>query len=65
MNFQDPATVIMENIIDLHHDIFYYLVLTTVFIVYILMRILISFNFYNKTVKRDLNLTHHSLIEFI
>jgi len=30
--FQDPATKVMEDIIDLHHDIMYFLVLITVFV---------------------------------
>ena len=27
ISFQDPATPIMEGIIDLHHNIFYYLII--------------------------------------
>jgi len=32
VNFQDPATKIMEDIIDLHHDIMFYLILICVFV---------------------------------
>jgi len=30
--FQDPASPIVEGIIDLHHDIFFYLVLIMLFV---------------------------------
>jgi len=32
VNFQDPATKIMEDIVDLHHDIMFYLILICIFV---------------------------------
>jgi heme/copper-type cytochrome/quinol oxidase subunit 2 len=32
MNFQTPATDIMERIVDLHHDLMFFLVIVTVFV---------------------------------
>jgi len=33
INFQDPASPIMEGIIDLHHDIMFFLIIVVVFVV--------------------------------
>lgn len=33
LSFQDPATPIMEGIVDLHHDIMFFLILIVVFII--------------------------------
>jgi cytochrome c oxidase subunit 2 len=33
INFQDPASPIMEGITDLHHDIMFFLVVVMVFVV--------------------------------
>lgn len=40
IGFQDPATPIMEGIIDLHNDIFFFLVLTLTAVAWTLIRIL-------------------------
>jgi cytochrome c oxidase subunit 2 len=32
MTFQDPATPVMEGIIDLHHDIMFFIVLISIFV---------------------------------
>ena len=32
MGFQDPATPIMEGIIDLHHDICFFMILILIFV---------------------------------
>jgi hypothetical protein len=32
LGFQDPASPIVEGIIDLHHDIFFFLVLIIIFV---------------------------------
>lgn len=37
IGFQDPATPIMEGIIDLHHDLFFFLVLISVFVSWLLI----------------------------
>lgn len=38
LGFQDPATPIMEGIVDLHHDIMFFLVIICVFVLYLLIR---------------------------
>jgi len=40
LGFQDAATPIMQGIIDLHHDIFFFLILILVFVLWMLVRAL-------------------------
>ena len=47
--FQDPATIIMEYIIDLHHDIIFFLILIIVFVLYMLVQIILKFTQDNTT----------------
>ena len=44
LGFQDPATPIMQGIIDLHHDIFFFLTAILVFVVWMLGRTLWHFH---------------------
>lgn len=62
--FQDPATSIMENIIDLHHDVTFFLILISVFVCWMLLRIVYFFNRTANTT-RSLYLTHHTLLEIV
>jgi cytochrome c oxidase subunit I len=60
--FQDPATKVMEDIIDLHHDIMYFLVLITVFVTWMLWEIYSNFKFLTiKTSGKRLNKNKTSL----
>ena len=43
IGFQDPATKIMEDIIDLHHDITFYLILICVFVTWMLLECIYRF----------------------
>ena len=63
--FQDPATSIMENIIDLHHDIVFFLVVIFTFVSWMLFRIILFFRTENFFVKRSLYLTHNTFIEIV
>ena len=63
--FQDPATSIMENIIDLHHDIMFFLILITLLTSWMLYRIIFLFKTTNKTTVRNLYLTHNTFIEVV
>ena len=38
IGFQDPATPIMQGIIDLHHDIFFFMIVILVFVMWMLER---------------------------
>jgi cytochrome c oxidase subunit 2 len=43
INFQDPATPIAGRIIEIHHHVFFFLLITLVFVLYMLYRILTAF----------------------
>lgn len=45
INFQDPATAIMEGIIDLHNTIFFFLIIITILVFYMFFVILRSFSY--------------------
>lgn len=64
LSFQDPATPIMEGIIDLHHDIMFFLVLIIVFILWILLRIVYHFQEHNNH-NLPSTVTHHTTLEII
>jgi len=40
VGFQDPATPIMQGIIDLHHDIFFFMLVILVLVIWMLARTL-------------------------
>jgi len=68
--FQDPATPHMEGIIDLHHDIFFFLIFITVVVMWMMGTIIIYFN--EKYVSawagdnyKPSRVYHHSLLEII
>ena len=42
--FQDPATGIMEGIVDLHHDVFFFLVIVSFFVLTMLVQVLYYFD---------------------
>lgn len=44
MGFQDPATPIMQGIIDLHHDICFFLLVILVFVLWVCARTLYHFH---------------------
>jgi cytochrome c oxidase subunit 2 len=63
--FQDTATKIMDNIIDLHHDIMFFLVVISTFVFYMLIRIVLAFRVENTETVRTLTLQHHTWMEVI
>lgn len=62
MNFQTPATEIMEKIVDLHHDVMFFLVLIVTFVSWMLLRIIVLYNKENLTTLR-VAFAHHTLLE--
>ena len=44
IGFQDPATPVMQGLIDLHHDIFSFMVFVLLFVVWMLARTVYKFN---------------------
>jgi cytochrome c oxidase subunit 1 len=68
MDFQDPATPCMEGIIDLHHEIMFYLIIIVMFILWML---LITVEHFQIPDQKDWSeftvmdgLTHHSGLEW-
>jgi heme/copper-type cytochrome/quinol oxidase subunit 2 len=43
VTFQDPATAVMEGIINFHYDLMFYLIFIIIFIFYIMVRIIVIF----------------------
>ena len=43
LTFQDPATAGMEGIIDLHHEIMFYIILIVTFVFWMLVRVVMIF----------------------
>lgn len=63
--FQDPATSIMENIIDLHHDIMFFLIIITILTSWMLGRVVYFYSAKNTITLRNLYNTHNTLIEVV
>jgi cytochrome c oxidase subunit 2 len=63
MGFQDPATPIMEGIINLHNDLFFLLTFIFFFVSWMLGRTIWFFNVKNN--KTVINFSHGTLIEII
>jgi heme/copper-type cytochrome/quinol oxidase subunit 2 len=68
VGFQIPATPIMEGIIDLHHDIMFFLTFIIIFVLYLLIISTILFsqdNNQNRYGYSGDNVTHNTPIEII
>lgn len=63
--FQCPATMIMDNIIDLHHDIFSIMLVIATVVFYLLIVIIYKFRAGNTLTKRNFNFTHHTNLEIV
>jgi len=61
--FQTPASPVMEGIVNLHHDLFFFIVAITVFVGYMLIRTIMLFN--SETQKTPLIVVHAPLLEII
>lgn len=62
-SFQDPATGIMEGMINLHHDIMFYLIVVVIFVLWMLCRIIYLFNRKNNPIPSKE--THNTLLEVV
>lgn len=66
MTFQDPATLAMNNLIDLHHDIMFFLILISIFVAYFLVYILKVYTFHNSSLfVLPSGITHNTVLEII
>ena len=61
LGFQDPATPIMQGIIDLHHDIMFFLIVILVFVVWMLTRTLYHFHYKKNPIPEKI--IHGTVIE--
>jgi heme/copper-type cytochrome/quinol oxidase subunit 2 len=65
LTFQRPATLIMEEIIELHHDIFSLLLFLCTLVFYLLFIIVYKFSSTNLKVKRDFFFKSQATLEII
>ena len=63
LGFQDAATPMMQGIIDLHHDIFFFLILILVFVSRILVRALWHFHYQKNPIPQ--RIVHGTTIEIL
>jgi cytochrome c oxidase subunit 2 len=61
LGFQDPATPIMQGIIDLHHDIVFFLVVIIVFVMWMIIRTLYHFHYKKNPIPEKI--IHGTVIE--
>jgi len=61
--FQDPATPVMEAIIDLHNDVFFFLIVILTSVSWVMLRTLWKFN--EKRHLRVVNFTHNTMLEIV
>lgn len=65
MNFQDPATPVMEGIINLHHDLMFFITFIFFFVLVVLARTLAYFNKPAFSVEKSRQVVHGTVIEII
>lgn len=63
MGFQDPATASMEGIVDLHHDICFFLLVILVLVLWLGARIVMSFHWRHQPTPERFN--HHTNLELV
>jgi len=63
LGFQDAATPMMQGIIDLHHDIFFFLILILVFVLWVLVRALWHFHYQKNPIPQ--RIVHGTTIEIL
>jgi len=64
IGFQDPASPIMQGIIELHHDLFFFLIIVLSFVFWLLFKILFTFNsISNRVITKTIN--YGTIIEIV
>lgn len=63
IGFQDPATPVMEGIINFHHDLLFFLIMVTVFVCWLLFRTIVLFD--EKKNQVPATFVHGATIEII
>jgi len=65
MSFQDPATISMNSLIDLHHDIMFFLILIIVFVGYFIINIVNEFTISQIDCLLPSSVAHNTTLEII
>jgi len=65
MYFQDAATPVMEGIINLHHDLMFFITFIFFFVLVVMARTLMYFNENAATSNSGKNVVHGTAIEII
>ena len=52
--FQDPATQIMESLIDFHHDLMFYILFIAGFVVTMLIQIIYTYNYKHNYIQHQI-----------
>ncbi len=65
LNFQDPASPVMEGLIDLHHDIMFFLIVISIVVLWMLLRIVWFFQSNQSPKNVLLFTTYHTALEII
>tara|TARA_B100000768_G_C11223037_1_gene351471 strand:+ start:314 stop:613 length:300 start_codon:yes stop_codon:yes gene_type:complete len=65
MSFQDAATPVMEGIINLHHDLMFFITLILFFVLVVLIRTLLYFHKDSNISGTARNVVHGTTIEII
>jgi cytochrome c oxidase subunit 2 len=67
MTFQDPATPIMEGIIDFHHDVMFVLIIISVIVLWFLVRIIVLFPYrpFSEVYRPAFFRTHNTFVEVV
>lgn len=63
MGFQDPATKAIMGIVDLHHDICFFLITILILVLWVAGRILVAFHHNSMVVPERFN--HHTNLELV
>ena len=61
--FQVAATPVMEGIVNFHHDLFFFLVVICIFVIYMLIKCIVVFN--SSNTKEPIVVTHAPVLEII
>lgn len=64
IDFQDPASPVMQGIIEFHHDLFFFLIIVVGFVFWLLFKILFTFNSFSTKVPIK-KINHGTLIEIV
>lgn len=63
--FQDPATPVMDGIINLHHDVFFFCVIILIFVLWMFVKIIIEFGEHSGVPHQALRITHGTTLEVV